>query len=502
MAQVVTSVGGGIGDTSVGSGWYNYGAGQDWVSQYYFPDTYAHGGFTDNTGSTFSTVKQFNVVNISLRLGGTSAGNAASSTGYIELATANTGAGGYNDSANTFTLSGSVTTKSTGTIDWNVSANTMYYYGYYQTGGVAYTVFATGTTYANGLNGTTPDFWFNGTAKGAGQRISGTITTQTIPTAPLNLSASNLSTTSFTLNWQAGVDDGTQTTAAWADSSTRITGYNIIYKKSTDSNWSLYTLNTGILTPTAGTYSYNITGLKPGTSYDFKIGALNRTTTAINTTTDLTKATGVRSATLTVKTNGGVYSAGTWNPIKNVTYTVAANAPVSSASISTGNPTVTATMGAIGSSTSGTIGTITLSNGIYSATITGMSSTSNMLHGQRITATAGTGSFGTVQVFVGSVLSSTSITVFSSSSFTAGTVTNIITTPGLKQGDSITLSGGAATWFNGTWSVSSIPATATPQITYVSGSSTTTASSSGTLASASRAATIKVWNGTSWVSYY
>lgn len=501
MAQVVTQVGGGIGDTSSSSGWYNYGAGQDWVSQYYFPDTVAHGGFTDATGSTFNTtVKQFNVTNITLRLGGTSAGNAAASTGYIELATANTGGGGYNDSTNTFTLSGTITSKSTGTIDWNVSANTMYYYGYYQTGGVAYTVFATGTAGASGLNGTTPDVWFNGSARNLGQRISGQITTQTIPDAPTSLSSSNIKPTSFTLNWQAGTDDGTQTTASWADSSTRITGYNIIYKRSVDSNWSLYTLDTGVLTPTAGVYSYSITGLKPGTSYDFKIGALNRTTTAINTTTDLTKATGVRSATLTVKTNGGVYSGGIWNPLGNATYRSATSATISSASINSGNPTVTCTVPSTLISTTGTIGAVTLANGKYTATITGMSSTSGLEVNQRITATKGTGDLAGSEVYVGSILSSTSITAYSTSAFKAGTVTNITASVGIRTGDSVTISGGAATWFNGTWSSITLVDNAA-QFRYVSNSSATTATSSGSFY-ANRPVNIKVWNGSSWVTYF
>lgn len=75
-------------------------------------------------------------------------------------------------------------------------------------------------------------------------------------------------------------------------------------------------------------------------------------------------------------------------------------------------------------STTGTIGTVS-GTGPYTATITGMSSTTNMVSGQTITATNGTGGFGTGTMTIVTVVSGTSITVSSTATFTAGTVTNI-----------------------------------------------------------------------------
>lgn len=75
-------------------------------------------------------------------------------------------------------------------------------------------------------------------------------------------------------------------------------------------------------------------------------------------------------------------------------------------------------------STTGTIGTVS-GSGPFTATITGMSSTTGLIPGQTITATAGTGNFGSGTVTVASIVSTTSITISSTLTFTAGTVTNI-----------------------------------------------------------------------------
>jgi hypothetical protein len=64
-------------------------------------------------------------------------------------------------------------------------------------------------------------------------------------------------------------------------------------------------------------------------------------------------------------------------------------------------------------------------SGPYVATITGLTDTSNAVIGDYITATAGTGNFGSGIVTVASILSSTSITVSSTLTFTAGTITNL-----------------------------------------------------------------------------
>jgi len=77
---------------------------------------------------------------------------------------------------------------------------------------------------------------------------------------------------------------------------------------------------------------------------------------------------------------------------------------------------------------SGTVGSIS-GTGPWTATITGMTSTSGLVVSQVILAVAGTGSIGTGAVTVASIVSSTSITITATGGTTpgAGTVTNITT---------------------------------------------------------------------------
>jgi hypothetical protein len=79
-------------------------------------------------------------------------------------------------------------------------------------------------------------------------------------------------------------------------------------------------------------------------------------------------------------------------------------------------------------STTGTVGSIS-GAGPWTATITGMSSTTGLTPGKPISATAGTGSIGTGTITVASVIGSTSITISvaaaGGSTPTAGNVTNI-----------------------------------------------------------------------------
>jgi hypothetical protein len=74
----------------------------------------------------------------------------------------------------------------------------------------------------------------------------------------------------------------------------------------------------------------------------------------------------------------------------------------------------------------GGIGTIS-GSGPYTATITGMTNATNFVVGQTITATAGTGNFGSGIMTVASIVSASSITVSSTATFSSGTVNNITT---------------------------------------------------------------------------
>jgi len=75
-------------------------------------------------------------------------------------------------------------------------------------------------------------------------------------------------------------------------------------------------------------------------------------------------------------------------------------------------------------SATGTIGTVS-GAGPYTATITDMASTSGLIVGEVITATDGTGSLGVGVVTIVTIVDGTSITVSSTLTFTAGTITDI-----------------------------------------------------------------------------
>jgi hypothetical protein len=78
-------------------------------------------------------------------------------------------------------------------------------------------------------------------------------------------------------------------------------------------------------------------------------------------------------------------------------------------------------------SSTGTVGTVS-GTGPYTSTITNMVTTTGLVPGAVITATNGTGDFGSGTVQVATIASATSITVTSNLAFNAGTVTNITAT--------------------------------------------------------------------------
>lgn len=401
MARTTTTLGGGLSDT----GTYNWNgaAGDDWVSNWAPSGGYNHGGFTSTAGTTVnSTVKPVSCVRLEMRLGGTAAGYASAVKGYLELATANDGSGGYNNSLNVHTTTGTTATYSTGDIAvlasgtvgtisgsagawvyrisglsstsalklgqyvaahpgtgamsvgysyistivssttieltssatigpvagtvsnvytfniWNVESGTTYYYGFYTT---------TAAWFINANGGSTGSYWRNATLVNSGTKLSGRITYDTVPSAPGSPgtpgsgttagtpAASNVTPTGMTLTWCKGSDDGVGT---WDD--TYILGWQIIYKKTTDTAWGVLVSNTqpsgqaGLTYDSVtGNYSYNITGLKPGTSYDFQVAALNHVTLAIQSDPNIiTAQVGLRSLTLTQRTTGGVYNGSAW----------------------------------------------------------------------------------------------------------------------------------------------------------------------------------------------
>ncbi len=513
MARINTALGGGTGDAT--TSFAGFGSGTDITSDWNPTNTgmYTSGGFAAD-GITASTLVPAAIEYIQIPLGNT----GSNATVYIQLATAASGSGGYNNSVKTFN-STTRTVFSTGTAqnntispNWAIDCGVTYYYGIYQTAG---------TTIYFGRGGTTGSIWINGTLQNGANntgawsntRVSGQISQRSIASAPGTPTASSTSFTSTTLTWSQPTDDGHNlTTGTWTNAN--VTGCRINYRVTGTSAWTPYIGDfNGKIYPTsvtynsgAGTYSYTVTGLKPATSYDFQVAAI---TLASDAWQDLTV------------------------------------------------------------STTGTVGSIS-GSGPWTATITGMSSITGLSVGSTITATAGTGSLGSGGTYVVTAInSSTSITYTATGGTTpiAGSITSVITTDyssitavvgvrsgtvtvktlggiwngttwvppknvtyravtnlpvsasiagggnptvtctvsstsTLKSGDVIVITapGSAPSWLVGTWTISSI--LSSTQFTFVSNTSTTTASASGTISSANRECTVKVWNGTSWVSYY
>ena len=107
--------------------------------------------------------------------------------------------------------------------------------------------------------------------------------------------------------------------------------------------------------------------------------------------------------------------------------TFAGNAVISQIDYAENILVISATQSALTTvAASGTIGSVVNNAGIYTATISSMSSTSPLYVGAVVTATAGTGNLGIANVKVTSV-SANSITIISDAAVTAGTITAIQT---------------------------------------------------------------------------
>jgi hypothetical protein len=304
MGRNVSTLGGGTSDT--GGSFWNTGAGGDLTSDVTWTNSdtvaYLHGGFGADGYTLNTTVRPINVVDLSVRVGGdtTSVGGGVSNaTIYAELATAASGSGGYNDSGNTRVTTSTTVTHTTGTIDWNVVAGTTYYYGIYTTAG-------TRICFARG--GTSGNIYLNGTANSSfvNSRFSGSVTEDSVPSAPGISAVTNISTTNgtspvatATLNWTAPADSGQNTDDSYT--ATQITGYNIVYREGTTATtpYSVWNGNTG----TNGLSLNLSSGLLQNTTYQFRVAALNRTTNAIQATyTTVQAQTGVRSSIIQFRT--------------------------------------------------------------------------------------------------------------------------------------------------------------------------------------------------------
>lgn len=248
--------------------WDANAAGRDLVSSFSFPSTGA-----PLTGSlTATTVRPIRVSSFSIYFRSGSAGSVD-----FQLATSNTGSGGYQSAA----LTASSGTK---TVTPNIAKFTgdLVYYGLEKNDGSEVRIWRGGTD-----NG---GLWSNGTKltdyPSAG--IYGSISWQTVPNLPTALAAGSITTSGLTLSWTAPTDNG----------GTAINGYRILYKETSSSTWLVAVADTG-----STDLSYEITELDVETSYDFRVAALNAVTDVHNATyTEVSAHTGTNSDVLTVST--------------------------------------------------------------------------------------------------------------------------------------------------------------------------------------------------------
>ena len=227
----------------------------------------------------------------------------------VQIATADTGAGGA-QSANITTTTAQSTSFS-GTLNYLVDRTVgTRYYGF-QKQNAANMRFSTHTSTNN-------DIWRDGTVSLADRRLTGTILIHSVPNEPTSVALSSRTANSITLSWTAPTDTGSGT----------ILGYRILAKPNSlanvNANWGVSVVvgqselgNSGSSTTSANItgvyYSANTTTLPiySGTSYDFMVSALNSVTDGLTADYSLTTGhVGTRSALFTSNTLGGIYTTG------------------------------------------------------------------------------------------------------------------------------------------------------------------------------------------------
>jgi hypothetical protein len=298
MASVLTTLGAQTNDSFT-----DFGTNTDYVSRYDPFDDYT-APLTGAIGDSFSRPIMYRYLQIY---------NTTTSTGArsLELGPDNDGTSGVR--------SGSIAA-SDNDADWNVTdseafgplqfatfsvnylnANQPVYYGFRKNDGsrVRFNTSASTDTAVNPNN-----IWRDGTVDTAfsGRVIAGRIGWYHVPNAPTSPIQDSNTSTSIAIRWTHPTDDGISTSLSFGG----LYGYRIAYKRSIDSTWSIfgsdtsgspsgceyiqgtsaynYTTTPPVATPsstnvftTTGAYQ-NITGLISNTNYDFKIAGLNLVT--------------------------------------------------------------------------------------------------------------------------------------------------------------------------------------------------------------------------------
>jgi hypothetical protein len=235
----------------------------------------------DTTGSNisgayiagaFTTLRPIRFTNLTMYFS-----SAYSGSVDLQIATAVTGAGGYQ--------SGAITADGVESVTPNYSSftNASLWYGFEKNSS------ATVRAYRSGSGG---GVFENGSEILDGY-LRANVTWQTAPNAPTSVAVSSKTNRSITLSWTKPADLG---------GPTALTGYRILYKESASSTW-LSNDKFGTDATTSGTVS----GLQPNTEYDFLVAATNSVTDAQNATyTTIASHTGTNSDQVTATTDGEV----------------------------------------------------------------------------------------------------------------------------------------------------------------------------------------------------
>lgn len=308
MGAVTSSLGGGLGDSADLT--ISMNSISSLVSNVTLSttSTYVSGGY-DSLGNQYTT-RPIAVTDVSVRVGSV-AGSSANvglrpifKTSISTIPAVNSTAIYYSaGNAPDSTLS----TESTYTYPAFANSSTVYY-GFEGVSGSGVIEYGRGGSanaiYYQVLSGTgtvTTLEELSGTDK-----LSGSITQSSIPSAPGNLNASNVTDTVANITWTAPADDGMQSPAAYTV--TNINGYRINYRNSISENWKVLVANTG-----SSSLSATLTELNPSTYYEIQIAALNKVTDAHNTSySSITAHVGVRSATYSFTTAESNHKVKVW----------------------------------------------------------------------------------------------------------------------------------------------------------------------------------------------
>ena len=308
MGAVTTSLGGGLTDSASEN--VTLLAGEDLFSKTdaITTSTFVSGGF-DSLGNSY-TVRPIAISDITVVVGKTGSSN----TGVRPIfKTILAGDPAINSTVIVFT--GPLANN----IDFLLSTESLYLYptftniqGYY-----GFEQAEVGGSIDYGQGGGGGQSIYKGTTKLQNiSSLSGSITQVSIPSAPGNVNASNVTDTSANITWTAPADDGMQSPAAY--SAANIKGYRINYRNSSSENWKVLVANTG-----SNTLSRVVTNLLPITYYEVQVAALNVVTDEHNkkiiytgneppVDSSITAHVGERSATYSFTTTPTTNNAKIW----------------------------------------------------------------------------------------------------------------------------------------------------------------------------------------------